>query len=240
LKDNALFRKFEISSTKDVTSLYSIIHKRYLASTQKPSVELREWMTLASFLNKNKSRVFNIIRTTYPFTVVKNERPDFVLMFNNNRNIGIEIVRVTTRNLEALVSLCKQTNSNGWESDYRLYDDSFRLRKDYLKSLLYYPGKELCGSGILGCYQEKRWADVCYKAIKQKSEKNFVIDILLLDDQHMQSSNPKRVIKGLEFLMQKLLLAPIKPKNIKTIASDTQSGMILLYKHRKWLFSYKH
>lgn len=230
--------KMEIACNKDITKCYKSVHNSYVSTLSKPSLEQREWMTLISFLNKNKTKKCKILQLSYPFTILKSERPDFVLVMNK-KSISIEIVRVAPKNLEALISLSYKHNKTGWESDERLYNDTVKMKKKKLRKLFWKPGEELCGNAILGYSKEKKWAKLCYEAIKSKSNKSYIMDILLLDDHHIQSCHEENVKIGIEYLKQQLCETPLLVSNIGSIVSENQSGLILLYDRYKWLFEYK-
>ena len=230
--------KMEITCNKDITKYYKLLHNSYLSSLRKPSLVQREWMTLISFLNKNMAKKCKTLHLTHPFTILKRERPDFELVMSN-RSISIEIVRVISKNLEAIRSLSFVKNKSQYESDPQLYDDDAILKKSELDGLFLDPDESLYGVSMYGNYKEKKWAELCYAAILAKSNKDYKMDILLLDDQHVQSCHEANLMIGMSFLKQQLNETPIPVSNINCIVSEIQSGLILLYDKHKWLFEYK-
>lgn len=229
-----------VISGRHISKLYTQIHSDYRStgSESKPRVYQREWMTLVSFLNKNKTRRCKTIHLKYPFTILKQERPDFILT-DGRGNMKIEIARVTPKNLEAMISICYKHGFEGYESDPRLLDNSIKMSKDELISLAWRPGKELSEDGTYGSYKERMWAELVYEAILTKNQKKYFMDVLLLDDQHIQSSKIQNVLKGLEFLKGTLRDKPLIISNITTIISETQAGIIVLYDKGEWRLEYK-
>lgn len=225
---------------RHISTLYTQIHKEYRSTgfKSKPRVEQREWMTLVSFLNKNKTRRCMTIHLKYPFTILKQEGPDFVLT-DGRGSMNIEIARVTSRNLEAMISLCYKHGFERFESDPRLLSNSYIMSKDELMSLVWRPGERLCGQGTIGYYKECKWAELVCEVILSKAQKNYSMDILLLDDQHIQSCKKENVLKGLEFLKKILRDKQLTISNIMTIISETQAGIIILYDKGEWRFEYK-
>jgi hypothetical protein len=240
MKQMVEHKEVVVASGRHISKLYTQIHREYRStgSKSKPGVEQREWMTLISFLDKNKTRRCKTIRLKYPFTILKQERPDFILT-SGRGSMNIEIARVTPRNLEAMMSLCYKYGFEGFESDPKLISNSYKMSKDELMGLAWRPGRVLSGQDTFGSYKEHKWAELVYEAILSKALKKYSMDILLLDDQHIQSSEKENVLKGLEFLREILRDKQLNICNIMTIISETQAGIIILYDQGEWRFEYK-
>jgi len=232
-------KSFTVESVNDIELLFSRVYEQYKSSKTKPSCELLEWKTLASLLKKNITMQLILPPITYPFDIVKQEKPDFILESMSDR-LYVEIVRITTKNLEAIVSLCYQTESSNFEPDSRLYNNNVKMKKAELKELIHEVDEPLVGLDMYGDYRERKWAEMCFESVRKKANKNYKINLLVLDDEYVQSSVLKRVEIGLAYLKEMLLESPINPSNIDTIISETHSGLILLYNCGKWLFEYRH
>lgn len=231
--------EYIIKTRQDIFRIYSLIHKAYLSSISKPDKLLREWMSLISFIKKNTTRKCNTIKLPYPFTIFKTESPDFIIETKFGNRITIEVAKVTPHNWERLITLAYKFNKNSWESDPRLYDNSIKMTHKELMRLFRNPDDDLLGSPMYGDYKEKKWADICYKNIMAKMKKHYKIDVLLLDDQHINSSSISNIRKGLEFLKNNVKKDSIRINNIKTIISENQTGLILLFEDNEWYYKYK-
>lgn len=229
-----------VASGRHISKLYTQIHREYRStgSKSKPGVEQREWMTLISFLDKNKTRRCKTIRLKYPFTILKQERPDFILT-SGRGSMNIEIARVTSKNLEAMKSLCNNNGFPGYEFDPRLLSNEYKMTRDELLSLVWRPGKCLGGNGEIGFYRERMWTELMHHRIVSKSMKDYTMDVLLLDDHHIQSCYKRNVLKRLEFLKILLNDKPIRITNIKTVISEAPAGVIILYDKGEWKLNYK-
>lgn len=229
-----------VESGRHISKLYTQIHREYRAtgSVKKPSVEQREWMTLISFLNKNKTRRCKTIDLKYPFTIRKQEQPDFLLA-DGRRHMSIEVSRITPKNLEAMFSLCYIEGFDGFDPDPRLFSNDIKMSKDELKTLLWRQGQEFSGSETYGYYMQRRWAELVYATILSKSRKKYSMDILLLDDHHIQTKYRKNVVKGLEYFQKILSEKQIGIVNIKSIISETQGGLIIVYDKGEWRLEYR-
>ncbi len=227
-----------ISCNRDIATYYKQIHDSYLSTRSKPSMAHREWMALISFLNKNRKKQCKTLYLYYPFTIQKSEKPDFKII-GRIKTISIEIVRVTAKNLEALITLAYKCNKARWESDARLYNNDVKMTRMELRKLIYKPGEPLSGSGILGNFQEKKWAELCYQAVAAKSNKKYKMNVLLLDDQHVQSCHEESVFVGINYLKEMITEHPIQISNIDCIISENQSGIILLFERHLWKYEYR-
>ena len=232
-----LIKLGESVSIRDGTTLMQVaegVDRLYSDHLGFPSIILRESMALLSFLHKNYHHDLGLIDISFPFTIKKTDPPDFLLS-SSTKQISVEVVRVIPKNLAALYRLVnKTTGCKSFETDVSLYDDSKLKSKDELMTYLLFPGQKLCKNGVIGYAKERAWATLVHKLILSKCYKDYVADILLLDDHYIASCDKENIRKQLDSFQMQLDFAPIKP-NHQCIISENPNGVLVLFQNKTWV-----
>lgn len=197
------FSSIRIKSFKDILDYHNIIHKEDMEQNKSVS----EWRCLLNILKKLHDTAAIPELMCYPFTISKNEEPDFVIDYVD-RELLVEISKITTQRIEYVRHKTEKTGNP--DADYEeiasLYHDS-RPSKDENIDLIRQPGDHLVEEGIYGAYPEKRWAEICVQVIKRKSKLQYskTVDILILDDFDYPWSDLKHIENRYKILREMII-----------------------------------
>lgn len=234
------YKQADITSEKDILVMYNEVSTIYYKDGYKDYPLISEWMCLLSTLRKNIFYHILPDLLNFPYTIIKHERPDFLIV-DEDKETGIEITKITTPRNEALRNELEKANDDLFgEVTQDIFTDEIPLKGEMKKNLIG-PDDELSGSPILGWYAEKQWAKACIKAILIKDRKEYdkPIYILLLDDTAWPISYYIAMLRRNEEIKKLIEICPCFVHGIKvpTIISNSNSAIeIIRYKH-EWKFS---
>lgn len=205
------------------------------------NTEQMEWQCLLNTLKKNLYMLSLNHFLTYPYEIIKRERPDFEVCYSNGSKFYIEITRATTMKNEAL----KDQMSKGGNSVKfaEVSNDQFtnaKPKKNEMAKNLVRKGEALQGTGMYGQYAEIQWAKIVAKAIMTKSQKGYakIVSMLLIEDRSLPYAYREAIEDRFKYLRLEIegsasLLSTCSFPNIVT---DTSGTLGLIRIDSKWLF----
>jgi hypothetical protein len=180
--------------------------------------------------------------TSYPYTLVKREEPDFEVVFGSGKVMLIEITRATTMKNEALKHLLSQTDEDIEMAE--VSNDMFTLEKPNkgeMRKNLVNKEEDLQEPGMYGWYAEEQWASIIVSTIESKRDKVYSdrVDLLLIDDSALPYTRRKEVIKRFELLKKKIENNSyiFTFEAFPSILTDTPKAIGIIRQEGHWLYN---
>lgn len=230
-------RGITINNDREVHCYHSVVFSRDSNTPNK----VDEWQCLMNILKKNLF-VKNIpIFLSYPYTLVKREKPDFEVALSSGELILVEITRATTMKNEALKRQLSQAEKDVVMAE--ISNDMFTFEKPEkgeMRKNLVSKGESLQGTGMYGWYAEKQWVSIILSAIESKRNKVYSdsVDLLLIEDRSLPFSSREAITKRFEFLKNTIESNPsiYGISAFPNIITDSTGVLGMIRLDNQWLY----
>lgn len=218
-------------------------HKRVFSyDSIQTSSNLIEWQCLLNTLKKNLFMNSIPEFSSYPYTLVKREEPDFEIVLSSGAVMLVEVTRATTMKNEALKHQLSQADEDIEMAE--VSNDMFTLEKPNkgeMRKNFVNKGDDLQGTGMYGWYAEKQWVSIILSAIESKRSKVYSesVDLLLIEDRSLPYSYREAITKRFEFLKSAIESDPktLGLSAFPNIITDTTGAIGIIRQDNQWLFN---
>jgi|ADurb_Gel_02_Slu_FD_contig_71_749406_length_1200_multi_2_in_0_out_0_2 hypothetical protein len=217
-------------------------HKRVFSyDSIQTSSNLIEWQCLLNTLKKNLFMNSIPEFSSYPYTLVKREEPDFEIVLSSGAVMLVEVTRATTMKNEALRHQLSKAEDDVEMAE--VSNDMFtpeKPTKGEMRKNLVKQGASLQGTGMYGWYAEKQWVSIILSAIESKRSKVYSdsVDLLLIEDRSLPYSYRKAITKRFEFLKSTVESNPdiLGISAFPNIITDTSGAIGMIRQDNQWLY----